>query len=199
MWISRIVPFKLYWLSEIQWEAFVLLCAGCTTTQLNSNSDQVLQTHVQGWVMAIVMALLSGFAGVYTEAIIKKRPQRNINVQNFGLYVFGMVFNLVAILLQDFDVVINKGFFHGYSFITVLMIVNHALSECNSGKGGRVLGLKTQLEICESCNHCVDRRKGRGQLNRSHNGVIFRGQTCKKEKNKVCVGNWVCGKGKGSS
>lgn len=115
-------------LSEIQWAAFVLLCAGCTTAQLNSNSDQVLQTPVQGWVMAIVMALLSGFAGVYTEAIIKKRPQRNINVQNFWLYVFGMAFNLVAILVQDFDAVINKGFFHGYSFITVLMIVNHALS-----------------------------------------------------------------------
>ncbi|KAL9261355.1 CMP-sialic acid transporter 4-like protein [Drosera capensis] len=91
-------------------------------------SDQVLQTPVQGWVMAIVMALLSGFAGVYTEAIIKKRPQRNINVQNFWLYVFGMAFNLVAILVQDFDAVIYKGFFHGYSFITVLMIVNHALS-----------------------------------------------------------------------
>lgn len=115
-------------LSEIQWAAFILLCAGCTTAQLNSNSDHVLQTPLQGWVMAIVMALLSGFAGVYTEAIIKKRPQRNINVQNFYLYVFGMIFNAVAIVIQDFDEVANKGFFHGYSFITVLMIVNHALS-----------------------------------------------------------------------
>ncbi|XP_039690442.1 CMP-sialic acid transporter 4 isoform X2 [Medicago truncatula] len=115
-------------LSEIQWAAFVLLTAGCTTAQLNSNSDHVLQTPVQGWVMAIVMALLSGFAGVYTEAIIKKRPSQNINVQNFWLYVFGMGFNAVAILVQDFDAVVNKGFFHGYSFITFLMIFNHALS-----------------------------------------------------------------------
>ncbi|PNY04366.1 CMP-sialic acid transporter 4-like protein [Trifolium pratense] len=95
-------------LSEIQWAAFVLLTAGCTTAQLNSNSDHVLQTPVQGWVMAIVMALLSGFAGVYTEAIIKKRPARNINVQNFWLYIFGMGFNVVAILVQDFDAVVNK-------------------------------------------------------------------------------------------
>ncbi|KAI4350207.1 hypothetical protein L6164_004681 [Bauhinia variegata] len=115
-------------LSEIQWAAFILLCAGCTTAQLNSNSDRVLQTPAQGWVMAIVMALLSGFAGVYTEAIIKKRPSRNINVQNFWLYIFGMAFNAVAILIQDFDAVMNKGFFHGYSLITVLMILNHALS-----------------------------------------------------------------------
>lgn len=68
------------------------------------------------------------FAGVYTEAIIKKRPSRNINVQNFWLYIFGLVFNLVAICVQDYDEVMNKGFFHGYSFITVLMIFNHALS-----------------------------------------------------------------------
>uniref|UniRef100_A0A2N9HN62 CMP-sialic acid transporter 4 n=1 Tax=Fagus sylvatica TaxID=28930 RepID=A0A2N9HN62_FAGSY len=95
-------------LSEIQWAAFILLCAGCTTAQLNSNSDHVLQTPVQGWVMAIVMALLSGFAGVYTEAIIKKCPSRNINVQNFWLYVFGMIFNAVAIVTQDFDAVMNK-------------------------------------------------------------------------------------------
>ncbi|GFS37664.1 calcium-dependent protein kinase family protein [Actinidia rufa] len=95
-------------LSEIQWAAFIILCAGCTTAQLNPSSDRVLQTPFQGWVMAIVMALLSGFAGVYTEAIIKKRPSRNINVQNFWLYVFGMAFNAVAILIQDFDAVVNK-------------------------------------------------------------------------------------------
>ncbi|RCV13662.1 hypothetical protein SETIT_2G363700v2 [Setaria italica] len=115
-------------LSEIQWAAFILLCAGCTTAQLNPSSDHVLQTPIQGWMMAIVMSLLSGFAGVYTESIIKKRPSRNINVQNFWLYIFGMVFNLVAICVQDFGAVINKGFFHGYSFITVSMILNHALS-----------------------------------------------------------------------
>ncbi|XP_028781008.1 CMP-sialic acid transporter 4-like isoform X2 [Neltuma alba] len=115
-------------LSEIQWAAFILLCAGCTTAQLNTNSDRVLQTPFQGWIMAIIMALLSGFAGVYTEAIIKKRPSRNINVQNFWLYIFGMAFNAVAILIQDFDAVMNKGFFNGYSLITILMILNHALS-----------------------------------------------------------------------
>ncbi|CAH1433480.1 unnamed protein product [Lactuca virosa] len=115
-------------LSEIQWAAFILLCAGCTTAQLNPSSDHVLQTPFVGWIMAIIMALLSGFAGVYTEAIIKKRPSRNINVQNFWLYVFGMAFNVVAIIIQDFDAVVNKGFFHGYSLITVLMIINHALS-----------------------------------------------------------------------
>lgn len=115
-------------LNEIQWAAFVLLCAGCTTAQLDSSSDRVLQTPLPGWMMAILMALLSGFAGVYTESIMKKRPSRNVNVQNFWLYVFGMVFNAMAIVVQDFDAVMNNGFFYGYTFITVCMILNHALS-----------------------------------------------------------------------
>ena len=70
-------------LSAIQWTALVLLTMGCTTSQLSSSSDEVLSTPFMGVVLAIVMALLSGAAGVYTELIIKKRPQRSINVQNF--------------------------------------------------------------------------------------------------------------------
>ncbi|KAE9448698.1 hypothetical protein C3L33_19437, partial [Rhododendron williamsianum] len=101
-------------LSEIQWAGFILLCAGCTTAQLNSSSDQVLQTPFQGWVMAILIVTNpNSYAGHGTSkwfcrsihrGIIKKRPSRNINVQNFW------------------------GFFHGYSLITILMILNHALS-----------------------------------------------------------------------
>ncbi|KAL0011865.1 hypothetical protein SO802_006973 [Lithocarpus litseifolius] len=101
-------------LSNMQWVALIQLCIGCVITQLKTNSDDVFQTPVQGWVMAI--------------AIMKKRPSRNINVQNFWLYIFGMVFNAVAMVTQGFDAVMNKGFFYRYSFITVLMILNQALS-----------------------------------------------------------------------
>ncbi|KAK1318398.1 CMP-sialic acid transporter 4 [Acorus calamus] len=34
----------------------------------------------------------------------------------------------MAIFIQDFDAVMNQGFFHGYSLITICMILNHALS-----------------------------------------------------------------------
>ncbi|KAL2464448.1 Uncharacterized protein Fot_52404 [Forsythia ovata] len=54
------------------------------------------------------------------QAIIKKRPSRNINVQkNFWLYVFGMAFNAMAILVQDFDAVMNNG-------IAVSMVMKYA-------------------------------------------------------------------------
>ncbi|KAF5193420.1 Cmp-sialic acid transporter [Thalictrum thalictroides] len=37
-------------------------------------------------------------------------------------------FNAVAILVQDFDAVMNKGFFYGKTLITTCMIINYALS-----------------------------------------------------------------------
>ncbi|XP_039805859.1 CMP-sialic acid transporter 2-like isoform X2 [Panicum virgatum] len=124
-------------LSEIQWAAFILLCAGCTIAQLNPSSDHVLQTPIQGWMMAIVMALLSGFASVYTEAIIKKRSSRNINVRNFWLYIFGMLFNLVAICVQNFDAMINKLVMMISSFHAIISVTVHdieLLTTCTSAQ-----------------------------------------------------------------
>lgn len=115
-------------LNGVQWSALILLTLGCTISQLTSKSDAVLSTPVVGVVLAIVMALLSGAAGVYTEMIMKKRPQRSVNVQNFYLYTFGIFFNSIACIVQDYDQVLNNGFFGGYNFLVCIMILNHALS-----------------------------------------------------------------------
>ena len=92
----------------MQWSALVLLALGCTVAQMNNNSDRVLSTPTLGVILAIVMALLSGSAGVYTEMIIKKRPQRSIHVQNFYLYFFGIIFNCMAIVTYDRGTVFEK-------------------------------------------------------------------------------------------
>ena len=59
------------------------------------------------------------------QAIIKKRPSRNINVQNFWLYIFGMLFNLVAICVQDFGAVINKSVVMVSSFHAIISVTVH--------------------------------------------------------------------------
>eukprot|EP00899_Mesostigma_viride_P013910 jgi/Mesvir1/2251/Mv11539-RA.4 len=115
-------------LNSIQWSALTLLALGCTIAQMTSHSEHVFETPIAGYIMAVVMAILSGAAGVYTELIIKKRPQRNINVQNVYLYVFGIFFNVLAIFMQDSDQVIERGFFYGYTATTFVMICNHAMS-----------------------------------------------------------------------
>ncbi|CAN6845549.1 unnamed protein product, partial [Brassica oleracea var. botrytis] len=56
--------------------------------------------------------LLSILAGYY-----EKKLCRNINAQNSWLYVSGMAFNVVAIVIQDFDSVARH--------VTPSMVLNH--------------------------------------------------------------------------
>ena len=96
--------------------------------EIKTATELELSNKGLGKLDAIVMAVLSGAAGVYTELIMKKRPQRNVNVQNVYLYMFGVIFNIFAIFLYDYDAVFGNGFFHGYNGVVCVMIVNHALS-----------------------------------------------------------------------
>jgi len=71
------------------------------------------------------------------QPIIKKRPLRNINVQIFWLYIFGMLFNLVAICVQDFDAVINKSVLMISSFHAIISVTVHdieLLTTCTSAQ-----------------------------------------------------------------
>ena len=115
-------------LSVIQWSALILLALGCSTAQLTSDSNKVLSTSMSGLSLAILMAILSGGAGIYTELIMKKRQQRNINAQNALMYFFGVIFNIFAMFAHDAHFVTSNGYFHGYNVVVIVMIVNHALS-----------------------------------------------------------------------
>lgn len=116
-------------LSNTQWAALTLLALGCTVAQLSASSDAVLTTPAAGLAIAIAMAILSGFAGVYTELILKSGGnKRNVNAQNVYLYAFGVLFNVFAIFAYDYDAVIRRGYFHGYTFLVAVMIANHAAS-----------------------------------------------------------------------
>lgn len=116
-------------LSNTQWAAITLLALGCTVAQLSASSDAVLTTPAAGLFIAVAMAILSGFAGVYTELILKSGGnKRNVNAQNVYLYAFGVLFNVFAIFAYDYDAVIQRGYFHGYTFLVAVMIANHAAS-----------------------------------------------------------------------
>ncbi|GJN09755.1 hypothetical protein PR202_ga27788 [Eleusine coracana subsp. coracana] len=119
------IPAVLYMVKDLlQLSHFAAVCQYYIFAYVDAPAYQILKNLN---IISTGDGSLSGFAGVCTEAIIKKRPSRNINVQNW-LYIFGVIFNLVVICVQDYDAVMNKGFFYGYSFITVLMILNYALS-----------------------------------------------------------------------
>ena len=115
-------------LTGIQWAALILLAIGCTTSQLTIESDRVLSTSRVGFIACLIMAFLSGAAGVYTELIMKKKIQRDVNVQNVYLYSFGTFLNILVMLVHERVEIIHRGVFRGFQTLIVVMIFNHALS-----------------------------------------------------------------------
>jgi len=76
--------------------------------------------------------VIYSFMFLTIQVIIKKHPSRNINAQNFWLYIFGMLFNLVVICVQDFDAVMNKlvqNFFTSASLMSPVTVhdIDHSI------------------------------------------------------------------------
>lgn len=117
------------YISKLEWCSLVLLSIGCVVSQLQSDSNNLLQLSATGLLLSIVMASLSSLAGVYTEFIMKKDDTRHVSIQNIYLYTFGIFFNFVAYYGQmrstSFDL---RNFFKGYSPFVWLMIFNQAFS-----------------------------------------------------------------------
>lgn len=119
-------------LSRIQWLALVLLMAGATTSQINSNGGGTLQAPIQGYILGIVSACLSATAGVYTEFLMKKNND-NLYFQNLQLYGFGTIFNAVRLTVDDYNSSYENGFWlstglRGWNSVTWMIAINFAFS-----------------------------------------------------------------------
>jgi len=75
--------------------------------------------------------LLSGLGAVVTEYLMKSdkiRQNESVHLQNLWLYFWGIIFNFIAIVIDDWDTVMNEGFFHDYTLLTVLILLNNSFS-----------------------------------------------------------------------
>lgn len=113
-------------LSNLQWMAIVLLTVGTTTSQIKGcgegNCGSVFSSPYIGYVLGIVSAVLSALAGVYTEFLMKKTNE-SLYWQNTQLYVFGVLFNFLRLLLEGGWPKI-WGLCDGYDFVTWLVVLN---------------------------------------------------------------------------
>lgn len=125
-------------LLKTQWLALVLLFVGVAMVQLvhvtksssdgshNDSKDDDASSRFTG-LMAILMAcILSGFAGVYFEKILKSTTQVSLWIRNIQLASFAVPFGLIQVMVTDYDVITTKGFFYGYSMLTWTVILLQA-------------------------------------------------------------------------
>ncbi|GAB6018761.1 hypothetical protein CHUAL_000430 [Chamberlinius hualienensis] len=131
----------LYWLmikrplTAIQWISLLLLTvAGASHSygslvekEGNSGHEQVFITW-PGLILMVLYCIISGFAGVYCELILKKDQKMSLAMQNVVLYVFGVVCNGVLYVSSSESLDIFGGFFHGYTIVTWVIIVTQAIN-----------------------------------------------------------------------
>lgn len=130
-------------LTALMWVSLMILTFGVILVQLPSGStDQGKKVNsagdnLVGLLVVSIACCLSALAGVYFEKILKKAPSNtdsiasksppSIWVRNIQLAFFGSIIaGIFGIFVQDYDLIMENGFWYGYNLITFLVIFSQA-------------------------------------------------------------------------
>lgn len=114
-------------LSRLQWASLVILFVGVSIVQMqpdNSTPKKTVATEqnpMLGLLAVIISCMMSGFAGVYFEKILKGTPQ-SVWLRNVQLSILGMVIGVITMEIKDGAKVSEKGFFFGYDYLVFVVI-----------------------------------------------------------------------------
>jgi len=70
----------------------------------------------------IALCFSSGFAGVYFEKILKSASDISLWDRNFQLSFYSLFFGWIQLFIVDHELLMSKGFFYDYSWVTWLSI-----------------------------------------------------------------------------
>lgn len=118
-------------LVAFQWVALFVLFIGVACVQLTQVSkSKKVENHNQNFLIgfwAILTAcILSGFAGVYFEKILKNASNVSLWIRNIQLSSIAFIFGLIQVFITDYEFIQEKGFFYGYSVLTWTVIILQA-------------------------------------------------------------------------
>jgi len=144
-------------ISSYQWASVLALTAGVALVQLSQlKSDGASrQNSILGILSVALGCITSGYAGVYFESILKSYSV-SIWVRNIQLGVIGAILSSSVCYVKDFDVIVEKGFLHGYNeyvYLTILLAAAGGLIVAVVVKyADNILkGFATSLSILLSC------------------------------------------------
>jgi UDP-galactose transporter len=87
---------------KLQWIGLVVIMIGSMLKEMSAISGKSMfgNRGVGDYGIILVQLLLSAFAGVYTEKLLKGKSDASPNVQNFFMYVDGMIVNSLVLMLR---------------------------------------------------------------------------------------------------
>ena len=115
-------------LFPLQWGALVILLTGVVLVQLAQTDapnvpSGLEQNRLLGFGAALSACVLSGFAGIYFEKILKG-SDISVWMRNVQLSLLSLPFGLFTCFLSNGTVIHNNGFFFGYdAFVWYLVVL----------------------------------------------------------------------------
>ncbi|KAL3853392.1 hypothetical protein ACJMK2_016935 [Sinanodonta woodiana] len=114
-------------LSRLQWISLVVLFIGVSIVQLNSEVSNTTHVSVEqkpmiGFLAVVVSSLMSGFAGVYFEKILKG-TQQSVWLRNVQLGILGVVIGYITMEIKEGDKVRKQGFLFGYDSVVWTVVI----------------------------------------------------------------------------
>ncbi|KAJ1520269.1 hypothetical protein ONE63_004473 [Megalurothrips usitatus] len=148
-------------LLSTQWISLVTLVCGVILVQLaNTDPPKIApggheQNRVIGFSAALCACLISGFAGIYFEKILKG-SDISVWMRNVQLSSLSLPLGLCACFLSDYETVMTKGLFFGYDgfiwYLVVLQAGGGLLVAMVVKYADNILkGFATSLAIIVSC------------------------------------------------
>lgn len=120
-------------LLQQQWGALVFLVGGVVLVQLADSgtgtqpdaTDLPEQNRLLGFGAALGACVLSGFAGIYFEKMLKG-ADISVWMRNVQLSLLSLPFGLITCFGNDFTAIREKGFFVGYDLFVIYLVVLQA-------------------------------------------------------------------------
>lgn len=142
-----------------QWGSLVFLVAGVAMVQLadqkKSQSTDQDQNRLLGFAAALGACVLSGFAGIFFEKMLKG-ADISVWMRNVQMSLLSIPLGIITCFVSDYNNIFTNGFFHGYDLFVIYLVILQA--------GGGLLvamvvkyadnilkGFATSLSIIISC------------------------------------------------
>jgi UDP-sugar transporter A1/2/3 len=113
-----------------QWFSLLILILGIALVQISDPKESAVanpnQSRLLGMLAALSACGLSGFAGIYFEKILKG-SEISVWMRNVQLAVIAVPAGLGTVLISDWNKLQEKGFFFGYDYFVIFVILMQAL------------------------------------------------------------------------
>lgn len=116
-------------LLSTQWGSLLILVIGVALVQLSQGGESrqisVEQNRVLGFSAALGACVLSGFAGIYFEKMLKT-SDLSVWMRNIQLSLLSLPLSLMTCMFNDYSKVSQNGFFFGYDLFVYFLILLQA-------------------------------------------------------------------------